>query len=141
MRTPSWCRHAAGEVGPACAQVIDSLMVDNALYRLRAAQGVLGLRTKYTQARLENACATAIAAGDPSYRTIKGLLAAGLDTTDAATSTDAERAAATAAVPAFLRGQESLFDLPEAPRTGDTAVVPTPTTSRPSTTDQRESSR
>jgi hypothetical protein len=36
MRTPSWCRKKAAEIGPACA----ALLTDNALYRLRAAQGV-----------------------------------------------------------------------------------------------------
>ena len=36
----------------------------NALFRLRAAQGVLGLADKYTAARLEAACARAIAVGD-----------------------------------------------------------------------------
>jgi hypothetical protein len=72
MRTPTWCRHAAEEVGPACSEVIAALLEVNALFRLRAAQGVLGLRTKHTPARLEAACAKAIAVGDPSYRTIKG---------------------------------------------------------------------
>ncbi|MGA8457114.1 MAG: IS21 family transposase, partial [Streptosporangiaceae bacterium] len=42
MRTPSWCRRRAAEVGPACAALIAGLLADNALYRLRAAQGVLG---------------------------------------------------------------------------------------------------
>ena len=51
----------------------------NALFRLRAAQGVLGLRDKHTPARLEAACAKAIAVGDPSYRTIKGILIAGTE--------------------------------------------------------------
>lgn len=52
----------------------------NALYRLRAAQGILGLKKKYGDARLEAACARAIAVGDPSYRTIKGILVAGTET-------------------------------------------------------------
>ncbi len=68
MRTPTWCRKTAAEVGPACEQVIAGLLVDNALFRLRAAQGVLGLREKHNPARLEAACARATAVGDPSYR-------------------------------------------------------------------------
>jgi hypothetical protein len=76
MRTPTWCRHAAEEVGPACCEVIATLLEVNALFRLRAAQGVLGLRTRHAPARLEAACAKAIAVGDPSYRTIKGILVA-----------------------------------------------------------------
>ena len=77
MRTPAWCRRQAKDIGPACEQVIAELLADNALYRLRAAQGVIGLADRHDPSRLEAACAKAIAAGDPSYRTIKGILATG----------------------------------------------------------------
>jgi transposase len=79
MRTPAWCRKQAERVGPACQQVIGELLADNALYRLRSAQGVIGLADKHDPSRLEAACARATAAGDPSYRTIKGILAAGTE--------------------------------------------------------------
>jgi hypothetical protein len=79
MRTPAWCRRQARDIGPACEQVITELLADNALYRLRAAQGVVGLADRHDPSRLEAACARALAAGDPSYRTIKGILAAGTD--------------------------------------------------------------
>lgn len=79
MRTPTWCREKAGRVGPATAEVIATLLVDNALFRLRAAQGVLALADKHGQRSLEAASAKALAVGDPSYRTIKGILAAGLE--------------------------------------------------------------
>jgi len=49
------------------------------LFRLRQAQGVLRLGQRHGDARLEAACARAIAAGDPSYRTVKGILAAGTE--------------------------------------------------------------
>ena len=65
MRTPTWCRRRAADIGPACAGVIDELLADNALFRLRAAQGVLGLADKHDPARLEAACAKATAAGRP----------------------------------------------------------------------------
>ncbi|MBR7550936.1 transposase, partial [Mycobacterium tuberculosis] len=77
MRTPTWCRHTAELVGPACQQVIAEFMRDNAIHHLRSAQGVLGLRDKHGCDRLEAACARAIEVGDPSYRTIKGILVAG----------------------------------------------------------------
>ena len=80
MRTPAWCRRQAKDIGPACEQVIAELLGDNALYRLRAAQGVIGLADRCAPSRLEAACAKAITAGDPSYRTIKGILAAGTET-------------------------------------------------------------
>ena len=105
MRTPTWCRKTAAEVGSACEQVIGGLLVDNALFRLRAAQGVLGLREAHSPARLEAACARAIAVGDPSYRTIKGILLAGTETPDRG-----EKPGTGARdVPAFLRGARDLF--------------------------------
>jgi hypothetical protein len=51
-----------------------------ALFRLRQAQGVLRLGQRYSDQRLEAACRRAIEAGDPSYRTVKGILAAGTET-------------------------------------------------------------
>jgi transposase len=80
MRTPTWCRTRATEIGPACRQVIGELLEVNALFRLRAAQGVIGLADKHGTARLEAACAKAITVGDPSYRTVKGILVAGAET-------------------------------------------------------------
>ncbi len=126
MRTPTWCRKTAAEVGPACVQVIGGLLVDNALFRLRAAQGVLGLREKHSPARLEAACAKAIAVGDPSYRTIKGILLAGTETPD-----DLGTGSATGGrdVPAFLRGARDLFTDQENEPTQDNVVaLPTATT-------------
>jgi transposase len=109
MRTPTWCRQSAEQVGPATAEVIATLLEINALFRLRAAQGVLGLRDKHTPARLEAACARAIAVGDPSYRTIKGILIAGTEAPTNAGS-QADHGGQVAAVPAFLHGPKTLFE-------------------------------
>jgi transposase len=103
MRTPTWCRRRAGEVGPACTTVIGSLLELGALFRLRSAQGVLGLADKHGNQRLEAACAKAIAAGDPSYRTIRGILTAGLETEPAPPSAGDGGAAA------HLHGPAALF--------------------------------
>jgi hypothetical protein len=105
MRTPTWCRQVARQVGPACTDVVATLLEVNALFRLRAAQGVLGLRDKHTPARLEAACVKAIAVGDPSYRTIKGILIAGTETTEAGDQTRHG-----GQVPAFLHGPKTLFE-------------------------------
>ena len=105
MRTPAWCRKQAAGIGPACEQVISELLAGNALYRLRAAQGVIGLADKHDPSRLEAACAKAITAGDPSYRTVKGVLAAG---------TEADRlpaAAGDGGASAFLRGPASFANV------------------------------
>ena len=37
------------------------------------------MRETYGDARLDAACARALAVGDPSYRTVKGILAAGTE--------------------------------------------------------------
>jgi transposase len=103
MRTPTWCRTRAGQIGPACRQVIDGLLAVNALFRLRAAQGVLGLADKHGTGRLEAACAKALAVGDPSYRTVKGILAAGAETDPPRPSTGDGGAAA------HLHGPGQLF--------------------------------
>jgi hypothetical protein len=103
MRTPSWCRKKAAEIGPACAALIDGLLEDNALYRLRAAQGVLHLADKHQPGRLEAACAKATAAGDPSYRTVKGILAAGAE------ASPVPAPAGDGGAPAFLHGPQALF--------------------------------
>ena len=113
MRTPTWCRRRAAEVGPACEVVIGELLAENALFRLRAAQGVLGLGDKHAPARLEAACAKATTAGDPSYRTIKGILAAGTETTQTA------RPTGDAGAPAHLHGPDQLFAVPDTHAFGD----------------------
>jgi len=79
MRTPVWCRSQAGLVGPACDALVTGLLAVDALFRLRQAQGVLRLGHKHGDARLEAACRRALQAGDPSYKTVKGILAAGTE--------------------------------------------------------------
>jgi hypothetical protein len=103
MRTPVWCRKRSGELGPSVLAGIGTLFEVNALYRLRAAQGVIGLAERYSPERLDAACARAIAVGDPSYRTIKGILAAGTES-DPAEQTDLPTATA------HLHGPARLFD-------------------------------
>jgi transposase len=103
-KAPVWCRRRSREIGPSCTTVIGELLELGALFRLRSAQGVLGLADKHGAARLEAACAKAIAVGDASYRTIKGILAAGLESEPTPASTG------DAGAPAHLHGQAALFD-------------------------------
>jgi hypothetical protein len=112
MRTPAWCRKQAAGIGPACEQVISELLADNALYRLRGAQGIIGLAGKHAPGRLEAACAKATAAGDPSYRTIKGILAAGAERDDLPAAASGDGGAA-----AFLRGPASFANVIPMPGT------------------------
>jgi transposase len=98
MRTPVWCRTQAAMVGPATDALVGELLAINALFRLRQAQGVLRLGQLHGDGRLEAACRRALEVGDPSYRTVKGILAAGTEnapTQPALPGVDA---------PAWLRG-------------------------------------
>ena len=108
MRTPAWCRRKAAELGPSVAELVGVLMEVNALYRLRGAQGVVHLADKFDAERLDAACRRAIVVGDPSYKTVKGILAAG-------TEYDGDDAPATApSAPAHLHGPDVLFASEEA---------------------------
>jgi hypothetical protein len=103
MRTPVWCRQQATELGPDVTELIDELMSVNALHRLRGCQGVIGLADKYDTTRLNAACRRAIDVGDPTYRTVKGILIAGTETDTTTLSPPAP------AVPAHLHGPARLF--------------------------------
>ncbi|MFJ5138956.1 hypothetical protein [Streptomyces sp. NPDC088707] len=74
---------------------------------------MLGLRKKYGDTRLEAACAGTIAVGDPSYRTIKGILIAGTET-DPEPDTSGDAGAA-----AVLHDPARLFATVAAPDTTD----------------------
>jgi len=104
MRTPTWCRKQAAELGASVTEVVACLLEVNALHRLRSAQGVLRLADKHGADRLNAACGLAVGVGDPSYRTVKGILAAGTE------SEPADQTDAGADAPAHLHGPQGLFD-------------------------------
>jgi transposase len=107
MRTPTWCRRRAAELGPSVAALVEALLAEPVLHRLRSAQGVLRLAERHDTARLDAACRRALEVGDPAYRTVKGILAAG-------TEHEGDPAVRVVAAPAHLRGRRGLFDEPEA---------------------------
>lgn len=78
-RDRAWCAAQAERIGASCTALIEQLLSDHVLERLRAAQGVLALIKPYGTARLEAACARAMAHGSPYYRTVKTILATGAD--------------------------------------------------------------
>lgn len=103
MRTPAWCRRQAQEVGLATTAVVESLLAGQALHHLRSAQGILGLADRHDKKRLEAACAFALAAGDPSYRTVRGILDAGRE------GLPDEEPTGVPTAPAHLHGPDTLF--------------------------------
>jgi hypothetical protein len=105
MRTPAWCRRRATELGQHVAGVVDALMEVNALYRLRQAQGVIRLAEKYEPERLDAACRRALEVGDPTLRTVRGILQSGTEH-DVVVVVDRIPAA-----PAHLHGPQRLFEV------------------------------
>jgi transposase len=71
------CSILAEEVGPATSQVVEELFADPAMERLPIVRRLLRLQERVGPQRLEAACARALRFGDPSYRTVKGILQKG----------------------------------------------------------------
>ena len=101
LRSVTWCRTQAEQIGPGAVAIVAELSTVNAIHRLRAIQGIIRLRDTYGDTRLDAACARALAVGDPRYRTVKGILVAGTEHGD-----DPPRHQ-TAAPPAMLRGPQA----------------------------------
>jgi hypothetical protein len=109
-RDRQWLDEQAGHIGPHCQQVIDWLLSDKIVERLRAAQGVIGLAKTYGHSRLEAACHRAMAHGSPYYRTVKTILSTNADRLPMPqTSTDAVYTKTR-----FVRDAASLFADPDA---------------------------
>jgi hypothetical protein len=108
----AWCTEQAGAIGPACAELIERLLADRVVERLRAAQGVLRLAERYGPARLEAACARALYHASPFYRTVKTILSTGFDAQPLPTSTHCASTSPYAAAARFAREATELFDPP-----------------------------
>ncbi len=101
MRTPAWCRRRAADVGGACAALVDALLGEGSLTRLREVQALLRLADTYGAQRLEAACALA-ATADGRMKTVRNLLRAGLD------ERQLELALPTTIAGAFLHGPSAI---------------------------------
>lgn len=102
MRTPAWCRREAARVGEGTAALVDALLLEGGLTRLREVQALLRLEATFSAERLERACALGRTT-DGRMKTVRNLLRAGLEG-----RVDGEPARAVA-LPAYLHGQERLF--------------------------------
>lgn len=78
-RTRESCLALAQELGEATLQCVQTLLDDPVLDRLPTVGRLLRLRERFGDARLENACARALAFGDPAYVTVKRILRLGLE--------------------------------------------------------------
>lgn len=88
MADPQHCLRESERIGPQCHALIQRLFADRVLDHLRAAQGVIRLEKQHGAVRLEAACARALTFDDPRYRTVKTILAKGLDQTSVTTTFD-----------------------------------------------------
>lgn len=77
--TPEYCKKLGAKVGPSTLQVVEKLLDDRPLDRLRTVQAILRLEESVGTKRLEAACARALYFGDIRYRQIKSILNAALD--------------------------------------------------------------
>ena len=82
MQDPQWCLKQAGKIGGHCHDLIEVLFSDRVLDNLRAAQGIVRLKTKYGSDRLNSACKRALDFDNPRYRTVKHILEKGLEKQD-----------------------------------------------------------
>jgi hypothetical protein len=79
VRTPEYCKKLGAKIGPSTQGVVEQLLADRPLDRLRSVQAILKLEESVGAKRLEAACARAVYFGDVRYRQIKNILNAALD--------------------------------------------------------------
>jgi hypothetical protein len=79
MSDPQWCLRESQRIGLSCHGLVQHLFSDRVLDHLRAAQALIRLEAKFGAARLETACARALAFDAPRYRDVKAILQKGLD--------------------------------------------------------------
>ena len=81
MAAPVRAKEQARSVGEATAQLVETMLEDKPVDRLRGAMGVVNLGKRYGPARLEAACRRALVFGEASYRSVETILRKGLETT------------------------------------------------------------
>jgi len=81
--TPSRLIRWGTSIGPATGAVVERILErqPHPEQGYRACLGLLSLRRRYTDQRLEAACARALTTGAVSYKSVKSILATGLDRT------------------------------------------------------------
>jgi transposase len=79
IHTPDYCKKKGAKIGPSTQSVVEQLLADRPLDRLRSVQAILKLEESVGPKRLEDACTRAAYFGDVRYRQIKLILNAALD--------------------------------------------------------------
>jgi hypothetical protein len=73
------CRARAAAMGPATLAVVEDLLAQRPVDKMRVAGRVLELANRYGTARVEAACRIALDHGEPDYQTVKTILQGNLD--------------------------------------------------------------
>jgi len=102
--TPARCQAEAAQIGVATQQVVQQLLDERPLDRLRTARKVLRLTETYAPDRLEQACARALRFETATYRSIKQILLKGLEAEDSSAARLPE-----SAPPLFARSTQELL--------------------------------
>lgn len=79
MMTREMCRLEAEDIGVETTETVMAILADTAVDRLPTARRLLRLRHVYGASRLDAACLRANQFGDPTYKTVKGILQNSLD--------------------------------------------------------------
>ena len=81
MATPVRVKEQARRIGEATLQLVEEMLGDKPVDRLRGAMGVVRLAKKYGPTRLEAACRRALVFGQAAYKTVSSILRQNLENT------------------------------------------------------------
>ena len=79
QQDPVWCREKAAAIGPHCLAVVERLLANPVLEKLRSVQGIVGFARRFGPERLEAACRRALFFENVNYGPIKTILENELD--------------------------------------------------------------
>lgn len=107
--SPQACLSKAQGLGPVTYALVQERLKVHALHNLREVQAILRLAERFEPARLERACQRALDAGDPHYRTVRGILERRFDQLEPEGEPALQPAGAPSAAlrTGFLRGPEA----------------------------------
>ncbi len=75
----NWCIENAKNIGPFCLQVVEELLNNKQCDYLRAAQGIIKLKKKFGEVKVELASQKVLEIGAVSYNALKEILKKGLE--------------------------------------------------------------
>ena len=78
-RGPQWCKEEAEVIGPCVLEIVEDMLTDPVVDKLKAAQRVISLKETYGPVRLEAACQRALKHHCVELKAIKSILKDGID--------------------------------------------------------------